>query len=195
MQDVDVITPLELSSEHRWWSAMGFPQGAPQLIEQHGLHRRFQETYRQEPVVYFRENPALAYDPTLFDELTNGLKDRPHALPILGPPVSGNLRQTAAALWRQLGVPGPIEFFVQHDLYDDLRQALGGWEPQAVIEVFPEHADGVVLSSIIWWHHALAAAPSSCETTKAALGAISPLVRQYEIEAAQEADMVRSGLS
>lgn len=189
-----LMTAEEVSGEVRWWSAMGYPGGAPDLIARQGLERMFQRAYHQPSAEFFARNPDLAFDPTLFGELADHLKDTPEALPILGPPVSPTLREAGWALWRDLGVPGPLEYFIQHGLYAELKEALGGWEPQAVVHIFPEHADGVVLASVLWWHHALRGSDDVPEPQAQALRMISPLVHQFEIESALEAQQVKSAL-
>ena len=190
-----LITPQEFSSEKRWWSAMGYPGGAPELIVRHDLERVFHETYKQPSTAFFSQHPGYAFDPTLFGELTDRMKDRPRTLPLLGPPVSRALQEAGWALWREQAVPGPLEYFVQHGLYEELQEALGGWEPQAVLEIFPEHVDGVVLSSILWWHHAMRGSDLVIPAKAEALRALSPLVHQYEIESALEAQQVKAKLS
>lgn len=186
-----LVTAQEFSSEQRWWDAMGYPGGAPELIARHGLDRRFSEAYKQSSSDFFADNPTYAFDPTLFQELTDWMKDHPRTLPLMGPPVSPALQEAGWACWRDHAVPGPLEFFVQHGLHEELRKALGGWEPQAVLEIFPEHADGVVLSSILWWHHAKDAASGSNAIMPQPLRALSPLVHQYEVECAPEASQVK----
>lgn len=188
------MTTAEVSSELRWWSAMGYPGGAPDLIAKQGLERSFQRTYHQPSAAFFSQHPALAFDPTLFGELTDSLKDTPEALPVLGPPVSKTLQEAGWALWREQGVPGPLEFFIQHGLYEEMREALGGWEPQAVLNIFPEHADGVVLSSVLWWHHAMRGSDAVVDPQAQALRTLSPLVHQFEIESTVEAHQVKAAL-
>jgi hypothetical protein len=193
--DIFAITPQELSAERRWWGAMGYAGGAPELIEKHGLSRIFQETYHQPVSTYFQEHPEFAFDPTLFDEFTGHLRDVPRVLPLLGAPVSLPLKEAAALLWHTQGVPGPLEFFVKHGLVDELRQALGGWEPQGVLQIFPEHSDGVVLCAVLWWHHSLSQKGQASVNQKAALTALSSLVHQFEVECALSAAQVHHGVS
>lgn len=191
--DIFAITPEELSAERRWWRAMGYAGGAPELIARHGLEKQFHETYQQKPGEYFGSNPEFAFDPTLFDEFTAHLKSTNPALPMLGAPASKTLQEAAARVWRDLGVPGPLEYFVQAGLDHDLQEALGGWEPQAVLRAFPEHKDGVVLSAILWWHLSLRVQDHNAEKA-AALRPIEPLVHQFEVECALSASQVQASL-
>ena len=195
IMDIFAITPQELSAERRWWSAMGYAGGAPELIEKHDLGRVFQETYQQPVASYFQANPELAFDPTLFDEFTGHLRDTPQVLPMLGAPVSETLKEAAALLWRNQGVPGPMEFFVREGLVAELKDALGGWEPQGVLHIFPEHADGVVLCAVLWWHHTLRGHNQAHTDNKLeALNKLSALVHQFEVECALSAAQVHQGV-
>lgn len=190
--DIFALKPQEVGAEKRWWSAMGYGGGAPELIEKQKLGRFFHEQYRQSPEQYFNQNPDLMFDPTLFDEMTAHLRNSPDSLPLLGAPVSSTLKEAAYALWRELEVPGPLEFFVQQGLVDEMRETLGGWDPQAILRIFPEHKDGVVLSSILWWSCvALRESDDYAPAKKHALNRLSPLVHQFEVECALSAQGLR----
>lgn len=190
--DIFALKPQEIGAEKRWWGAMGYSGGAPELIEKQKLERFFRETYNQSPEHYFDQNPGLRFDPSLFDEMTAHLRNVPDSLPLLGAPVSNTLKEAAHALWRTLDVPGPLEFFVQQGLIEEMRATLGGWDPQAILHIFPEHRDGVVLSSILWWSCCgLRESDDYPPAKKHALSLLSPLVHQFEVECAISAQQLR----